>query len=232
MINIKFINDEHIHQAVIEQITAHIIEIKGEDIEPNISGFQLLMDNGDVFGEYEDYTTLYRVIDGGFQLSNDESVYVEPEPIEPEEPYEPTLQDIQEAKVIEMNYKQQATIAEGIDVKLTDGSTEHFALTQYDQQSLMGLQSLVASGQENIPWHNSDEGEHCKFYSNADMLKIITAALQYVSYHVTYFRDLRIYIRSLQDKESIQAIEYGIEIPPEHRSDVLQVMDAEIGGVA
>lgn len=232
MINIKFLNDEHIHQAIVEQITAHIIEVKGEGIEPNISGFHVLTEDGAVSGEYEDYTTLYRTIDGGFQLSNDESVYVEPEPIEPEEPYEPTLQDIQEAKVIEMNYKQQATIAEGIDVKLTDGSTEHFALTQYDQQSLMGLQSLVASGQENIPWHNSDEGEHCKFYSNADMLKIITAALQYVSYHVTYFRDLRIYIRSLQDKESIQAIEYGIEIPPEHRSDVLQVMDAEIGGVA
>ena len=76
-----------------------------------------------------------------------------------------------------MNIAQQNAIAYGVDVKLTDETTEHFQLTQYDQQSLMGLQALVAAGQENIPWHNSDEDEHCKFYSNADMQKIITAAL-------------------------------------------------------
>ena len=88
----------------------------------------------------------------------------------------------------------------------------------------MGLQSLVAEGEENIPWHNSDESEHCKFYSNEDMKLIITNALAYVTYHVTYFRDLRIYIRSLDDKEVIQNIEYGDPIPAENQSEVLQVM--------
>lgn len=224
MVNIKFLNEESAKQADVKSITSHIIEISG--VEQNTSGFHILTDSGEVSGKYEDYTTLYREFEEGFQLSNDESVYVEPEPpvIEPVEPYVPTLEEVQEAKVAEMNYAQQQAINYGVDVQLSNGSTEHFSLTQYDQQSLMGLQSLVAEGEENIPWHNSDESEHCKFYSNEDMKLIITNALAYVTYHVTYFRDLRIYIRSLDDKEVIQNIEYGDPIPAENQSEVLQVM--------
>ena len=88
----------------------------------------------------------------------------------------------------------------------------------------MGLQTLVDAGQEIIPWHNSNEEEHCKFYSNADMARIITTALAYVTYHVTYFRDLRIYIRALTDKEDIQSIQYGDPIPAEYQSEVLQTL--------
>ena len=224
MVNIKFLNEESAKQADVKSITSHIIEISG--VEQNTSGFHVLTDDGEISGKYEDYTTLYRELEGCFQLSNDESVYVEPEPpvVEPIEPYVPTLEEVQEAKVAEMNYAQQEAINYGVDVQLSNGSTEHFSLTQYDQQSLMGLQSLVAEGEENIPWHNSDESEHCKFYSNEDMKLIITNALAYVTYHVTYFRDLRIYIRSLDDKEVIQNIEYGDPIPAENQSEVLQAM--------
>ena len=181
-----------------------------------------------MLGKYEDYTTLYRTIDGGFQLSNDGSVYGDSESIL----HEITLNEAKENKVSEMNSAQQAAIENGVDVRLTDGTTEHFSLTQYDQQSLMGLQSLVASGQESIPWHNSNESEHCKFYSNADMKKIIESALSYVTFHVTWFRDLRIYIRSLTDIESVQAITYNTEIPVQYQSEVLQLMLMQNGGAS
>ena len=224
MVNIKFLDEESIKQADVKRISSNILEITG--VDQNISGFHLITDNGDVFGKYEDYTTLYRTLETGFQLSNDGSVYVEPEPtpVPEPEPYEPTLEEVQEAKVLEMNAAQQSTIEYGVDVQLTNGTTEHFSLTQYDQQSLMGLQTLVDAGQENIPWHNSDETEHCKFYSNADMALIIASALAHVTYHVTYFRDLRIYIRALTDKEDIQSIQYGDPIPAEYQSEVLQTL--------
>ena len=224
MVNIKFLDEESVRQADIKIISSNILEITG--VDQNISGFHLITDNGDVFGKYEDYTTLYRTLETGFQLSNDGSVYVEPEPtpVPEPEPYEPTLEEVQEAKVLEMNAAQQSTIEYGVDVQLTNRTTEHFSLTQYDQQSLMGLQTLVDAGQEIIPWHNSNEEEHCKFYSNADMARIITTALAYVTYHVTYFRDLRIYIRALTDKEDIQSIQYGDPIPAEYQSEVLQTL--------
>ena len=136
--------------------------------------------------------------------------------------YVPTLEEVQSQKVSEMNDAQQTTIQNGMDIVLSDGHTEHFTLTDHDQTSLMGLQTLVAQGVESIPWHTSDQTEHCKYYSNADMAIITTKALQFVTYHVTYFRDLRIYIRALTDKEKVKTINYGMLIPVEYQSEVLK----------
>lgn len=223
--NILFLDQkEPIEGKVVKQDDSHILI---EGVEKNTSGFQLLTDKGYVFGKYEEFTTLYKEEENGFILSSDGSVYVEPEPEPEPEPYEPTLEDSQEAKVNEMNMAQQGIIAAGVDVVLTDGTTEHFTLEDHDQTSLVGLQSQVAAGEENIPWHTSDERQHCKFYSNADMRKITTTAMNYVTWHVTYFRDLRIYIRSLTEKEDVEKITYGIDIPEAYQSEPLKAMMAQ-----
>mgnify|MGYP001099566299 CR=1 FL=1 len=227
--NILFLDQkEPVSGKVTKQDDNHVLI---EGVEKNTSGFNLLTEKGFVFGKYEDYTTLYKDTETGYILSNDGSVYVEPEPIpepEPEpEPYEPTLEDLQEAKVAEMNMAQQRIIATGVDVVLTDGTTEHFTLEDHDQTSLVGLQSQVVAGEENIPWHTSDEKQHCKFYSNADMRKITTTAMNYVTWHVTYFRDLRIYIRSLESKEDVEKVTYGMDIPEAYQSEPLKAMMAQ-----
>ena len=136
--------------------------------------------------------------------------------------YVKTLEETKEEKVTEMNNTQQSVIQQGLDITLSDGTVEHFTLKDQDQTSLMGLQNLVAQGIERIPWHTADQSEHCKYYSNADMAIIAEKALQFITYHVTYFRDLRIYIRSLQTKEEIQNVTYGMEIPLEYQSEVLK----------
>ena len=136
--------------------------------------------------------------------------------------YVKTLEETKEEKVTEMNNTQQSVIQQGLDITLSDGTVEHFTLKDQDQTSLMGLQTLVAQGIERIPWHTADQSEHCKYYSNADMAIIAEKALQFITYHVTYFRDLRIYIRSLQTKEEIQNVTYGMEIPLEYQSEVLK----------
>ena len=94
------------------------------------------------------------------------------------------------------------------------------------QTSLVGLQGQVAAGEQNIPWHTSDEEEHCKFYSNADMAKITATAMEYVTWHVTYFRDLRIYIRALTENEEVEKVTYGMSIPEEYQSEPLKTMIA------
>lgn len=135
--------------------------------------------------------------------------------------YVETLEDVKNRKIMEMNTIQQAAIQEGVNVILTDGSVEHFTLTEYDQTSLMGLQAKAMSGMEKIPWHTSDQSEHCKYYSKEDMLLITEAAMGSVTYHVTYYRDLRIYINGLEDKASVEAVTYGMVIPEGYRSEVL-----------
>ena len=165
--NILFLDKMNLVNGSVSVIASNLIQITGCD--QNLSGFYLLNDAGNVYGKYEDFTTLYRVFDDGYILSNDGSVYEEPEPV----PIMPeTLEEVIESKVIEMNDTQQALIAQGVDVVLSNGSTEHFTLTEHDQTSLIGLQAQVMAGEENIPWHTSDEDKHCKFYSNEDMARI------------------------------------------------------------
>lgn len=225
MLELKYLNSNEIYQVNFSQRANNICELIG-DFPIRTDGFLLSRKNMDDIWDYSDYTTVYREIEGGVQFSNDGSVYLEPEPVAP---YVPTLEEVQEQKVIEINNVQQAIIAQGIDVTLTDGTVEHFTLTDHDQTSLMGLQAQVVQGVELIPWHTSDQSEHCKFYSNADMALITTAAMSCVTWHVTYFRDLRIYIRSLQTKEEVESVVYGMDIPAEYRSEPLKAMIAGMG---
>lgn len=142
--------------------------------------------------------------------------------------YVPTLEEVKALKEEEMNNAQQAIIQNGVNVTLTDGTVEHFTLTDHDQTSLIGLQTKVVAGEESIPWHTSDHAEHCKYYSNTDMGLITETALNYVAYHVTYFRDLRIYINALETKEEVEDIFYGTAIPEEYQSEPLKDMVAAI----
>ncbi len=223
--HVLFLDNTDTVEASVKKLGEHLIQISGAEV--NLSGFHLLNDAGSVFGKYDGFKTLYKENEDSYILSNDGSVYVEPVEPEPMPVPEPTLDEVKEAKVAEMNKAQQDAIQSGVDVTLSDGSTEHFSLTERDQTSLVGLQAQVAIGAENIPWHTSDEDEHCKFYSNADMAKITSYALSYVTWHVTYFRDLRIYIRSLESKEEVEHVTYGMNIPESYQSEPLKAMLAQ-----
>lgn len=132
-----------------------------------------------------------------------------------------TVDNLKELKIAEMNAEQQSIIQYGVEVPLIDGTVERFSLKDQDQISLMGLQALAAQGIDKIPWHDADNTEHCKYYSAEDMKRITGAALSFISYQVTYFRDLRIYINSMKDKEGVQSAFYGMHIPQEYQSEVL-----------
>ena len=282
--NARFKGYQEVFQINIKNINDNMVQLYPPIPNANITaGFELLTNSGKVYGNYLEYTTLFRKMeDGSVILSNDGSVYIPPEPpvykvvfstdgngkivgeaeqepktfeeliipvVIPNENYEfvkwnpeipksgpvnanitftaqmqyvPTLEEIKTKKVTEMNDAQQTTIQNGLDIALSSGTVEHFTLTDHDQTSLMGLQTLVAQGGENIPWHTSDQTEHCKYYSNAVMAIITSKALQFVTFHVTYFRDLRIYVRALEDKEAVSNVFYGMSIPEEYQSDVLK----------
>lgn len=229
MLEMKYLDSDDAYSVGFKNKSKNVVELTG-DFPVKTTGFTLSRVGKNDNWDYSAYTTIYREIEGVVQFSNDGSVYIEPTPTPEPEPYVPTLEEVKELKLEEMNATQQVTIQQGMDVTLTDGTVEHFTLTDHDQTSLMGLQAQVAQGVEMIPWHTSDEAEHCKFYSNADMALITSTAMEYVTWHVTYFRDLRIYIRSLQTKEEVEAVTYGMDIPEEYQSEPLKAMIAQNGG--
>lgn len=218
MNNILFLDSKTPVQGNVKRVSEHVIEITG--VEINLSGFNIIKNTGSVFGKYENYTTLYREIENGFQLSNDGSVYVEPEPEPEPEPIEPTLEELKESKINEISTVCKETIYSGVDVELPTGSTEHFSLKEEDQINLFGKQAQITAGLTQLEYHQ--DGHPCRYYTVDEMTAIITAAMQFVSYHTTYCNSMYTWINAVTDKEDLEHITYGVSIPEEYQSEVLK----------
>ena len=140
-----------------------------------------------------------------------------------------TLEEVKKVKIEHLDSTCENTIYAGTDVTLSNGSVEHFTLDAKDQLDLSGIGLQLLQGAEQIAWHKDDETESCKFYSAADGTAIIQTLTLFRTYHITYFRDLRIYVNSLSDADDVNAIEYGSVIPDEYKSDVLKSIETQMG---
>ena len=78
----------------------------------------------------------------------------------PPEPYVPTLEELQAAKKREISQACETAIYSGVDVTLTDGSAEHFSLTEHDQLNLFGKQVQLAAGTTELEYHA--DGQPCR----------------------------------------------------------------------
>jgi hypothetical protein len=132
------------------------------------------------------------------------------------------LSYIKESKELELSDTCSNTIYQGIPITLSDGSTQHFTLTEQDQLNLSGIGLKLLMGAQQIAWHEDDITKECQYYSAEDAQKIIATLTTFKEYHITYFRDLRIYVYSLNTVEEVKAIEYGFELPEEFKSQVLK----------
>lgn len=211
---ILFNNKEELIECEIKFVNNNIVELS--NVEQNLSGFKIYNEFNELLGDYSEYTTLYKNLLTSYQLSNDGSVYVEPEPTVP---YEPTLEEVKNQKIEEISNKCNEIIFNGIDVDLSIGK-KHFSLTIEDQLNLFGKQSQILSGEERFEYHA--DGESCIYFSKEDMMKIIQSAMQFVSYHTTYCNSMFQWIKSLESKENILTINYGDLIPEEYQSEVLK----------
>lgn len=210
------INNTNKPLASFSQVTNKIAFVFSEDIGSedfaDVSKIGLYSDDDMYLAEYtlEDYDI--KIEDNSLFLCN-----------------KATLEDVKKVKIEYLDSTCENTIYAGTDVTLTDGSVEHFTLDAKDQLDLSGIGLQLLQGAEQIAWHKDDETESCKFYSAADGTTIIQTLTMFRTYHITYFRDLRIYVNSLSDADDVNAIEYGSVIPDEYKSDVLKSIEAQMG---
>lgn len=139
------------------------------------------------------------------------------------------IADVQQSKIIEMDNTCKQTIYKGLDITLEDGTVEHFTLDEQDQLNLSAIWLKILMGEEIVAWHEDDETVPCRFYSKEDATNFIAALTIWKEYHITYFRDLRIYINSLTAVEEIELIEYGFVLPEEFKSEVLITYEQQLG---
>ena len=216
----------------IQTIELHVLQIVFVGTPPTKWGdITLYTDGGIECATLTGWTTVYRDEGQTVYLSDDSSVYQTPDPdtggeILPPEPYEPTLAELQSVKKREISQACERIIYSGVDVTFTDGSVEHFSLTEHDQLNLFGKQVQLAAGAEQLEYHS--DGQPCRYYSAADMQTIIAAAMQHVSYHTTYCNAVNMWIAGCESTEEVQAIYYGADVPEEYQSDVLKAYIASM----
>ena len=92
MIKIKINASDEIREVTFSRHSEHVIELGGIADAPTTGFTTWRMDGVTQLGDFSAYTTVYRTLDNAVQLSDDGSVYVEPEVPEPGEP-QPTQEE-------------------------------------------------------------------------------------------------------------------------------------------
>lgn len=82
MLNLQYLKEKTYYPIQFQYISENRIQIVG-DFPIKTKGFTLsrIGNPNIIIGKYEDYTTVYKEIDGGVIFSNDGSEYVEPIPV-------------------------------------------------------------------------------------------------------------------------------------------------------
>ena len=136
---IKFKNKETVSKVIVSEESPHVIRITGDNIIVNTDGFRLYLDADCKYpldnGEYAAYTTLYREGDGWYELSDDGSVYTEPEvaPVQPE---------LTEEEKVELARQQQISqvITQIDDLKARIAASDYKIIKTYEY-TLLGEQT-------------------------------------------------------------------------------------------
>lgn len=145
----------------------------------------------------------------------------------PEEPVEPTLAEVQSAKLGEVNAACTAAIEAGCDVTLSDGTAGHISLTPEDQINLTTAQAAIQGGAPEYPYHL--DGELCKIFPASDILIMARAATAHILYHTTYCNHLHAWVSRCVAVSEVSGIAYGCDLPADLAAN-MQTILATIGG--
>ena len=216
---LKFPDGTTIQAEVSRSGNLLMIHDPSKPLPADTSAIQLITEEGNAYGIFTGYSTVYRQLEDGVILSSDGSVYVEPEPVPP---YVPTLEELIAAKKAEVDTACNTAIVNGFDVVLSAGM-EHFELKLEDQIALGVCAEMAKAGENAIPWHpNGDATLPCVYYSAADMTLISNAAYQHRSYHQTYCNSLKVWAQNCAAVEELDDVYYGADIPVKYQSEVLK----------
>jgi len=148
----------------------------------------------------------------------------------PAEPVEPTLAEVQSAKLTEINAACEAAITAGCDVTLSDGTAGHISLTSEDQINLSTAQAAVTGGAPGYPYHL--DGELCKIYPASDILIMARAAVAHILYHTTYCNHLHGWVSRCVAVSDVSGIAYGCDLPADLAANMQTILTTIGGGNA
>lgn len=213
-IYIRFLGEKTPHKATVIP-TNNIVTVKfGTDVIENKNGFDLFLDKEctiDIGGTfYQKFTTIYRNDSvtkkyNGYQLSNDGSVYVEPEISPNPKPYNPTLDEVKESKKAEIKMKVQNEI-------LSDVMIASYAFG-YNESDMIAIRNAyedsISSGMSVILKDSTGQSRELNEEEITDLYK--KQEIKRLEKE-SYAQCLLDYIDGLTSKEAVNSVEYGDEL--------------------
>ena len=173
--------------------------------------------------EQDEYESLVEALETNEEIQIEEIIEEPVEEVLPvDENEQTTVEFLKEFKINQMSKYCHDTITNGVDVVLSDGKSHHFSLQVEDQLKIQALALKAQNGEQSLPWHEDDN--YCMFYSAEDIMRLYQAMEESQLFNTTYFNSLKMYIKSLTTLDEINAVTYGMEIPVEYQSEVLQYL--------
>lgn len=68
MIRVQFNNLKSMHQAEFKTISPSVVQLTGKKIPKNTNGFKVYRLNGDLLGDYSEYTEIIKEVEQGLQF--------------------------------------------------------------------------------------------------------------------------------------------------------------------
>ena len=118
-----------------------------------------------------------------------------------------TLDEAQAEKISQLSAVCNALIVAGADIQLADGSTQHFDYSTEDQLNISDMFSAVVLGASCYPYQPANGS--CAVYRAADIVTIYTTLAGQKTAQLTYYHQLKDYVRSLETVAGADAVVYG-----------------------
>lgn len=131
---------------------------------------------------------------------------------------EETLEIIKSSKVAELTTSCQNIILNGIDY-----NGKHYTYNYSDQNNISNLVQMAKTTGMDVPYHA--DGDLCELYSPADIYAIYIAEEINVTKNTTYLNQLKAYVDTLEDADSVNNIVYGQELTGEYLKNLNDIME-------
>ena len=224
MLNLKYIGSEDFYQVSFKSNNKSLVTITG-DFPVKRKGFKLYKtEGGKPLGDYSSFVTIYKELENGAMFSNDGSVYVEPEVVEPVPPTEEELAAMFEANKASKINESKMLLADYLErhplVSACHGGVEATYTVTTEKQTLMASNYLTytiakESGIENpvLTWNAA--GEECEVWTEEEYVTLVLQTAEYVKPLVALQQSYEVQINACETQEELDGIEivydvYGI----------------------
>ena len=130
--------------------------------------------------------------------------------------------EVREAKLSQLAIACNSMIDAGTEVTMPDGTSESFTYSLADQANVSEMFTAVMAGATGYAYHENDG--NCKMYTAQDIIAIYSTLSGYKTAQLTYHNQLKQYVKSLDDEDTIRSVTYGQELTGEYLATYNQLL--------